>query len=135
MLIRYDEGYHHHHHGSVLIGCVHVPDECHHGAEHAGYHHFRIVFDPVTCHHEPHLACVADEKNEKERITQSAPHGRHYSRAALLLGAAALLLSGCYYLVGGRRYPGPGYLGGHGGGHHGSYSDHHEEYHEHGHAD
>lgn len=61
MLIQYDEGYEHHHHGSVLIGCVHVPDECHHAAEHAGYHHFRTVFDPVTCHHEPHLACVADE--------------------------------------------------------------------------
>ena len=59
MLVQYDED-NHHHHGSVLIGCVHVPDECHHAAERAGYHHFRTVFDPVTCHHEPHLACVAD---------------------------------------------------------------------------
>lgn len=57
--IQYD-GDRHHHHGLVLIGCVHVPDECHHAAERAGYHHFRIVFDPDTCHPEPHLACVAD---------------------------------------------------------------------------
>ncbi len=50
----------HHHHGPVVIGCVHEPDECHHAAEEAGYHHFRIVVDPATCHHEPHLVCVAD---------------------------------------------------------------------------
>jgi hypothetical protein len=50
----------HHHDGPVVIGCVHVPDECHHAAERAGYHHFRIVVDPATCHHEPHLLCVAE---------------------------------------------------------------------------
>lgn len=56
--IQYDEE--HYHHGPVAIGCVHVPDECHHAAERAGYHHFRVVFDPDRCHHEPHLLCVAD---------------------------------------------------------------------------
>ncbi len=67
------------------------------------------------------------------RDLQTRPRKPVRLRLVLVLGAAALLLTGCYYPDGG-GYPGPGYPGGYGG-HHGGYSDHHENYHEHGHLD
>jgi hypothetical protein len=63
------------------------------------------------------------------RDLKARPRKTVRSRLVLILGAAALLLSGCYYPVG-AEYPGSGYSGGYGG-HHGGYSDHHESYHGH----
>lgn len=41
------------------IGCVTSSYECEQFAHAQGHHHHRVVQDHHTCHHEPHLLCLA----------------------------------------------------------------------------